>query len=138
MGRLSNRVRILIILLALPVVCVGFIRFALWRSNQISPAFLSAGQAAYRSIRECDDTISEEDLYFVPCIKKASDMVEVVRKTAITQREGLEYAFLHGYVNQVDDCHRDRRSSDESTDAKARLEQLALIRNHMDRIYKYS
>jgi hypothetical protein len=136
MWRLSNRVRILIIFSALLVCCVGFVQFAFWRSNQISLAFLAASQTAYRSIRECDERISEEDLNFAACIKKARDKVEVLRNIAITQRERLEYAFLHGYLIQVDDCHRDWRSSDESADAQARREQLVRIRNHMGKSYK--
>src|SRR5258706_1866894 len=133
MQRLNKRARIIIILFSVPIGCVGFVRFVLWRSNQISPAFLSASQTAYRSIRECDDRIPDENPYFVTCLKKARDEVEVVQKTAITQREGIEYALLHGYLMQVDTCHRDWLSSDKSADAEARHEQLVRIRNHMEK-----
>jgi hypothetical protein len=48
----------------------------------------------------------------------------------------MEYASLHGYLTQVDDCHRDWRSSDKSADAEARYEQLVRIRNRMEKSYK--
>ncbi|SRR5258708_22201959 len=136
MRRLSKRARIIIILFSIPIGCVGFVQFVFWRSNQISPAFLSASQTAYRSIRECDDRIPDENPYFVACIKKARDKVEVVHKTAITQREGIEYALLHAYLIQVDDCHQDWLSSDKSADAEARHERLVRIRNDMEKSHK--
>ena len=137
MWRLSNRARILITFFSvLPIGCVGFVQFVFWRANQISPAFLSASRTAYRSIRECNDRIPEENPYFVACIKKARNAVEVLQNTAVTQRERMEYANLHGYLVQLDDCHRDWRSSDKSADAEARYEQLVRIRNHMEKSYK--
>lgn len=135
MRRLSNRARFLIILFSVPIGCVAFVQFVFWRSNQISPAFLSASRTAYRSIRECDDRIPEIPS-FAACIKKARDAVDVLQNTAITQRERMECANLHGYLIQVDDCNRDWRSSDESADAKARHEQLVRIRNHMENSYR--
>jgi hypothetical protein len=136
MWRLSKPRTPIIFLLVLPIGCVGFALFVSWRSNQVSPTFLSASQTSYRLIRECDDRISEEDLYFDGCIKKGQDTVEVLRSVARTQRERLEYAFLRAYLIQVDDCHRDRLASDETADAKARTEQLVRIRKHAEESYK--
>src|SRR5258708_3965576 len=81
--------------------CIGFVEFVFWRSNRISPEFLSAAQTAYRSIRECDDRISEEGTSFVACIQKAQDSVVLLKEIAKTMHEGREYAQVHGYLNAV-------------------------------------
>jgi hypothetical protein len=137
MWRLSKQARnSILICSALLIAFVGFVEFAMWHMSRVSPAFFSASQTAYRSIRECDDKISEGNPTFVSCVEKAQNAVTVLGKTAVTQQERLNYAFLHGYLNAVDDCHRDWLSSDGSADAKAREEQLVRFRTHMEKSYK--
>lgn len=137
MWRLSSRARTYIIVCStLLISCVGFVRFVFWRSNQISPAFLLASHTAYRSVRECGDKIPEGNPSFVACAERAQDAIAVLQTTAVTQRERLEYANLHGYLGAVEDCHRDWQSVGRSADSKARHAMLVWYRNDLEKFYK--
>jgi hypothetical protein len=130
----STRSKFIYVIAGLLVGCVGFVEFVFWRSNRISPEFLSAAHSAYRSIHECDQ-ISEEGTTFIPCIQKAQDSVALLGPIAKTMHERREYATLHGYLNAVNDC-RVWRLSTESPDAKVCHEQLVLVRNATDKLFK--
>jgi hypothetical protein len=102
-----------------------------WRSNRISPQFLAAGQSTYRSIQECDDNVSHEESSFLICIKKAQDELALLPEIATTQAERRKYAVLHGYLDAVRDCRRDKELSDVSNDANERQEQLVRFRRDL-------
>jgi hypothetical protein len=137
MGRLSRQARTgIIVAAAVLLVCAGWVKLTLWQSNRISPQFLSVARSTYRSIRECDDRISEEGSAFPACITKAENAVASLPGLAITQRERMEYAFLLGYLMEVRDGRRDWELSDVSTDAKERHKQLFRFRLRLEKTYQ--
>jgi hypothetical protein len=114
------------------------VQFVFWRSNRISPEFLSIARTTHRLVRQCDDRVAEVDASFIACVKKAQGSVARLRETAKTHHERMEYAELDVYLSVVNDCHRDWRLPAESPAAKTCHEQLVLYRDGADKLFKSS
>jgi hypothetical protein len=121
---------------AILLLCVGWVKLTFWRSNRISPQFLSAGRSAYRSIRECDDRISGDASVFLACITKAENEIVSLSHLPITQREHMEYAALRYYLTETRECRRDWEMSDISADAVARHQILVDLRLRLGKTYE--
>jgi|ERR1700722_6828713 len=118
------------------LTCAGWVKLAFWQSNRISPQFLSAGRSAYRSIRECDDRISESSAVFLACITKAENEIVSLSHLPITQREHMEYGALRSYLNEARACRRDWEMSDISVEAVARHQILVDLRVRLGKTYE--
>src|SRR6266478_221194 len=132
MRELSHQARtITVVVIAVLFVCIGWVKFAFWQSNRISPQFQEASESAYHMIQECDSNIAQEESSFPICVKKTKDALALLKKIATTQGERLKYAVLNGYLDAVRDCRRDWELSDLSTEAKERQEQLVRFRRDL-------
>ncbi len=137
-SREKHMLQLAFIVAAVVFGCLGFVKFVFWQSNRISPEFFSAARTAYHLVRECDDRVSEVSAPSVACVKKAQDSLALLRETAKTHHERMEYAELDVYLTVVNDCHRDWQVPAESPPAKTCHEQLALFRDGADKLFKNS
>jgi len=135
--RLSCRTWVfLTVFVGVLLTCAGWVKLTFWQSNRISPQFLSAGRSAYRSIRECDDRISEGSAVFLACITKAENEIVSLSHLPITQRERMEYGALRSYLTETRACRRDWEMSDISVDALARHQILVDLRVRLGKTYE--
>lgn len=131
-----ERIWLPIIFVGLPAILFGYVKFALWQANKMSPQFRIASQQAYKTLLECDSSISLAQPIYDSCVTKAVPAIDNTRVLAKTFHERHQYAGLAGYLDEIQACRRDWQASDRSREATERSAQLVRIRSDLARSLK--
>jgi hypothetical protein len=86
---------------------------------------------AYRSIRTCDERLTEETESFRVCVEDTEVVIKQLKILARSHRERVQYALIANYLRTVRGCRNDWEQSDASTDAKSRLKELESYRRNL-------
>ena len=104
------------------------------RAATVSSNFHQLGKIAFEKIKQAQETQSEPDTVFDPCIAEAEQAVAVANTAAVTPADRREYTQLVSYLHSV---KQDRLLMQASNDSRSMdQEQSNAARSSAERIFR--